>query len=396
MLSSDSEVKSMDVPHRPRRSRYLHNRKQQGVMLTILLLVFILIFSIVSLIVPDRAVSEAENRPLAQPPAFSWKALKSGEYFSGWSDYMADQFIGRDFWISLRLGYSRFMGQSESNGVLLCRDHYLMEKPAAPDEKAVKKSTDAISAFAEQHPELQIYMTAAPTAAGILKDKLPGHIPLRDQLADIRDLGRSLSGVHFIDVSPALEEHSNEELYYRTDHHWTSLGAFYAFRAMAQEMGIVPAEDYDIYTVSTTFEGTLSARSGSHSAKDPVQIYVPQTSVDYRVNYPEDQKTTASLYSRAALDTKDHYSVFFGGNHPRVDIETNAGTGKSLLIFKDSYANCLVPFLTPCYDKIILIDPRYYYESADSLVSSEKITDVLFLYNINTFHEDTALAGVLQ
>ena len=229
-----------------------------------------------------------------------------------------------------------------------------------------------------------------------MTDKLPGHVPLRDQRADIEALGSRLSGVRFLDVSPALAAHSGEELYYRTDHHWTSLGAFYAFQAMAEGMGITPVQDYDIYTVSTTFEGTLSSRSGSHSAKDPVQIYVPKTSVDCCATYPDSGKTTASLYSRDALNDKDHYTVFFGGNHPRVDIDTTAGTGRNLLIFKDSYANCLVPFLTPYYDRIILIDPRYYYESADSLVTSEKITDVLFLYNINTFHEDTALAGVLQ
>ena len=396
MLSSDLEVKCMDESRRPRRSRYIYNRKQQGIMLTALLLAFVLIFSLVSLILPDRETSEAEKRPLAQVPAFSWKALRSGEYFAGWGDYLADQFVGRDFWISLRLGYSRLMGRSESNGVLLCRDHYLMEKPAAPDEAAVKRSTDAISAFAGRHPDLKVFMTAAPTAAGIMKSKLPGHIPLRDQLEDIRNLEHSLSGIRFIDVSPALEAHSDEQLYYRTDHHWTTLGAYYAFEAMAEEMGIVPAADYDIYTVSSTFEGTLAARSGSHSARDRVQIFAPLPPVDCRVTYPEEGTTTATLYSREALDTKDHYTVFFGGNHPRVDIQTNAGTGKNLLIFKDSYANCLVPFLTACYDKIILIDPRYYYESADSLVSSEKITDVLFLYNINTFHEDTSLAGVLK
>ena len=386
----------MDEPRRPRRSRYHRNRKQQGIMLTILLLVFVVLFSLVNLIVPDRAISEAENRTLAQPPAFSWEALRNGDYFAGWGDYLADQFAGRDFWISLRLKYSRLMGQRESNGVLLCKDHYLMEKPVAPNEEALAKNTEAISSFAGRHRDLQVYMTAAPTAAGIMTDKLPAHVPLRDQLADIEHLSGSLSGVRFLDVSPALAAHSDEELYYRTDHHWTSLGAFYAFQAMAEGMGLPPMEHYDIYTVSSTFEGTLSSRSGSHSAKDPVQIYVPDCDVDYTVTYPDSQKTTASLYSREALRSKDHYTVFFGGNHPRVDIRTTAGTGKNLLIFKDSYANCLVPFLTPYYDKIVLIDPRYYYESADSIVTAEKITDVLFLYNINTFHEDTALAGVLQ
>ncbi len=384
------------MERRNRTVRRQRERTVQGAYLSLLLIIFVLFFSIVNLFAADRETSETENRALAQTPDFSWQSLKDGSYFAGIDDYLADQFVGRDFWISLRLGFTRFMGASESNGVLLCDDDYLMEKPVAPKEEAVAKNLAAISDFAELNPQVNVCMSIVPTAACVMEDKLPNSVPIRDQHEDILALKEGVSGVTFIDVTDALKAKNDQQLYYRTDHHWTSLGAYYAFVDMADELGIELTTEYDVYAVSDSFEGTLSSKSGCHDALDTVEIYVPKTEVDYKVTYVSDERTTATLYKRDALNDKDHYTVFFGGNHPRVDILTDAGTGKTLLLFKDSYANCMVQMLMPYYDKIIMLDPRYYYERAESLLDSEKVTDVLFLYNVNTFHEDTSLAGVLK
>jgi hypothetical protein len=102
------------------------------------------------------------------------------------------------------------------------------------------------------------------------------------------------------------------------------------------------------------------------------------------------------VYIRSKLKEKDQYQVFFGGNHPAVEIHTTADTGKNILIFKDSYANAFVPLLIPYYDNIIMIDPRYYYEDVNQVISSAEITDVLFLYSQNTFATDTTLTDVLN
>ncbi|MBQ1282099.1 MAG: hypothetical protein IIY16_07635, partial [Oscillospiraceae bacterium] len=102
-----------------------------------------------------------------------------------------------------------------------------------------------------------------------------------------------------------------------------------------------------------------------------------------------------SMYKREALDVKDHYTVFFGGNYSRVDITTTADTERALLLIKDSYANCMVQFLYPYFDHITIIDPRYYYDNMDSVISGESITDVLYLYNLDTFLSDTTLADAI-
>ena len=365
--------------------------------MSVILLGTILCLTLGSLLTPDRTYSDSENRKLAQFPKLSWSAVKDGSWFSDLESYTADQFAGRDFWIALRLRFLKLTGQKESNGVYLCSGDYLMEPPAAPTAGSYERNLEAVNAFAARHTDLRLNMAVIPNAACILADKLPKDAPVRDQSADLTALADSLQGISFLNVSDALSAHTDGQLYYRTDHDWTSLGARYAFEAMAEKLGIPqPIQNYDTYTVSTTFEGTLASRSGSHAAYDTVELYVPQTDVEYYVSYGDAAETSATIYDRSALDQKDKYTVFFGGNYPRVDVYTTAETGKTLLLFKDSYANCLMQFLYPYYDHIILIDPRYYYDNVESVISREQVTDVLFLYNANTYFQDTSLADVLN
>lgn len=380
-----------------RRSAAARNRQLQGRWLSLLLIGCVVLFLVLSLVIPDREFSESENRKLAQAPAFSWSALADGSYFSDLGSYLADQFPGRDTWISLNLTMNRFFGQKEASGVYLCDDGYLMQVPGEPDEENLARNLAAVNAFAAAHADVNTVMAVVPNAVTIHADKLPANAPVRDQAADLKAIADTLTQTAFVDVTDALKAHSGDYLFYRTDHHWTSLGAYYAFTDIAGALDIqAPALDtYTVYPVSTTFEGTLSSRSGSHKAMDQVDIYVPDTDIDYYVTYVDSQTSIASMYNRAALNQKDHYTVFFGGNYSRVDITTTADTQRNLLLLKDSYANCFVQFLYPYFDHIIMVDPRYYYDNLENLVSSQGITDVLYLYNADTFLSDSSLADVL-
>ena len=379
-----------------RREAQRKSRCRQGLWVAAAVLAIAVLLDLGSLIVKDRSYSENENRMLAGFPKLTGSEFVSGKWFSGLESYQADQFVGRDFWISLKLGIDRFFGQKESGGVYLGKDHYLMQVQSTPNTEAIDRNMEAINAFAARHPELECDMTVVPNAVCILSDKLPRNAPVRDQREELSELSSRLKGVRFLDVTDALAEHADEPIYYRTDHHWTSLGASYAFRALAPKLGLGTLTEYEVYPVSDSFQGTLSSKSGSHRAEDTVEIYVPKTDVLYKVSYSDSAEASSSLYVRSALDQKDHYTVFFGGNHPRVDVVTTAESDKNLLIFKDSYANCFVQFLTPYYGKIILVDPRYYYDSVDTLIKQEGINQVLWLYNLDTFQTDTALADVLE
>ena len=205
-----------------------------------------------------------------------------------------------------------------------------------------------------------------------------------------------------MDVAKTLKKHKSEDIYYRTDHHWTTLGAFYAFQELASSMKLDTSKvsEWKSYAVTSEFNGTLSATSGYETGyEEPIYIYAPENIEDAPevvVNYVNEKKKTATLYDSSKLEEKDKYAMFLGGNYPMIDIRTTADTTDRLLLIKDSYANCLVPFLVPYYREIIIIDPRYYYGDITEVMESNKITSVLFLYNGNTFVEDNSINGVLE
>lgn len=401
---TSEEVPAPEPPQTPPKPRKTRLRKAQqrrrlhNVILAGVFLLFLLVCFIINLAVKDRAFSEAENRNLAQKPAFSLTTLTDGSYFSGLSDYANDQFFARDKWMSLKLKCETIMGRKDASGIFLGRDDYLLSAPETPDEDALSRTIANINQFAADHSDLSMRMMLVPDSAMILSDKLPKNAPVRDQLQDIKDISGQLSGsVQFLDAASALAPHASEYIYYKTDHHWTSLGAYYAFSACSGQLGIAsPVTNYDIYTVSDTFEGTLSSKSGSHKTTDTVQVYVPQSQIRYYVTYSDSSQRICSIYQSSALESKDKYTVFFGGNHPKVEISTTADNQRVLLLFKDSYANSFVQFLLPYYQKIIMIDPRYYYDNLDTILTTENVTDVLFLYSADTFVKDTSLSDVLE
>ncbi|MBS6160142.1 MAG: hypothetical protein KIC52_02650 [Firmicutes bacterium] len=367
--------------------------KMAGIFLFFLIIAFA--FNLFS---KDKKYSESENRMLAQKPEFSMANLASGKYMKDMEDYVTDQFFIRDKWINLKVLEDLALGKRESNGVYIGKKDHLMEIPTAPNQKALDNNLDAISNFSASHPDINTVMTLIPNAAYVYNHLVPRNAPVRDQEADIKYVQSAVgTSLNFVDLTKTITSHKDEEIYYKTDHHWTTLGAKYAFDALSTALGIdSPTQEYTIYPVTHSFQGTLTSKSGYDKGKDTIELYIPQNvNTDCLVNFVDEGKRTASMYESAALENKDKYEVFFGGNHSRVDISTPMEGKKNLLLFKDSYANCFIPFLVPYYRNIIVIDPRYYYDNIESLITDNEITDILFLYNVNTFLGDTSLGDVL-
>ena len=366
--------------------------------MTGIFLFFLIIAFAFNLFSKDKKYSESENRMLAQKPEFSMANLACGKYMKDMEDYVTDQFFIRDKWINLKVLEDLALGKRESNGVYIGKKDHLMEIPTAPNQKALDNNLDAISNFSASHPDINTVMTLIPNAAYVYNHLVPRNAPVRDQEADIKYVQSAVgTSLNFVDLTKTMTSHKDEEIYYKTDHHWTTLGAKYAFDALSTALGIdSPTQEYTIYPVTHSFQGTLTSKSGYDKGKDTIELYIPQNvNTDCLVNFVDEGKRTASMYESAALENKDKYEVFFGGNHSRVDISTPMEGKKNLLLFKDSYANCFIPFLVPYYRNIIVIDPRYYYDNIESLITDNEITDILFLYNVNTFLGDTSLGDVL-
>ncbi len=392
--SAESRLEAKRTKRRELRQQRL-GRFYQDV--SVLFLAVVVLLAALSLIAKDRAFSDAENRTLAQRPTLTLAGLADGSFFSGYSSYLADQFFGRDAWISLDTLGTRLTLNHQVNGIYIGRDGYLFSDPDQPDEERLADKLEAVNAFAKRHDDINIMFLVAPGSSSILTEKLPAHAPIRNQIPDIQDIQRQLdSRIQVLDVSNALLEHRGEEIYYRTDHHWTSLGAYYAYTSAVGRLSQGMSQpSFSVLTVADDFEGTLASQSGVHRAKDSIDVYLPQTDTAYYVYYPDSQTRVTSLFVSSALEEKDKYTVFFGGNHPVVEIHTTVDNGHNLLVFKDSYANSFIQFLTTYYDNIILVDPRYYYDSLSTLLTANGITDVLFLYSGDTFMTDGTLTDVL-
>ncbi|MDD5922840.1 MAG: DHHW family protein [Eubacteriales bacterium] len=380
-----------------RKNALVRNRRRIMAVIAIAVIFGLLA---ISLIIPDRTFSPDENRDLQRFPKPTVSSIASGSYFRDLNSYMTDQFAFRDAWLGIHYLKIRVTGGEEAGGVLLGKKGMLLAKPTVPDEKAVKNSEDAIRTFASDHSDLRMTMMLVPCAAAVMPEHLPNDAPVRNQEKDITDVQKSLEGsnVTFVNPTDTLKKHKSEYIYYKTDHHWTTLGAYYAYQDIAESMGLSkdPGK-YTKYLVSDTFRGTLSSQSGNHFRKDEIYVFARKNSdVEYYVSYPDLKKTTATVYDTEKLKEKDQYQVFLGGNHPYLEIHTANKTGKSLLLFKDSYANSFVPFLLPYFDTIYMIDPRYYYDDLSTMLSTHSVTDVLFLYSENTFAEDKMLADVLE
>lgn len=364
------------------------------------LLLFIGAMSVMNVLAPDKSFSESENRVLERRPIFSLRSLWLGEFMADYVQYASDQFAFRDVWIGIKTDADRASGKKDSNGVYLGADGYLIQSFTSPQAADVEERIRAIHSFHQATPGLRKYIMLAPTAASILQDKLPAHAPVGDQQAVLHQVRQMLEqrgpDIRFVDVYPALHAKRTEYLFYKTDHHWTTKGAYYAYRVLCERMGIVPKDEaaFQIRQVTDAFYGSLYSKSGfRHLQPDRIDLYMPKEESRIKAEYVEEDRTTDSLYALDNLEKKDKYKVFLNGNHALVRVTTAHPDGKKLLVVKDSYANSLIPLLTEHFAEIDVVDLRYYSESLAEL-ATDRYDVMLMLYNIHTFVEDAFILNL--
>lgn len=378
------------------------NRKRKARIANLIGKIFIILLflvMIINVIVPDQEESELENRALEQRPRFNLTTILSGDFMEQWEKYLSDQFAGRDTWRSLKVSLDRLGGARKENDIYIGKDGQLMEDIEVPDDGRLEANLTAIRDFAETYEDIPVTMMLVPDAACILNDSLPAFARVEDQRQMFSMAERKLGDtVNWVDTVSILNNHKSEKLYYKTDHHWTTQGAFYVFQDAAETLGIEGdvSDDFVSYTVTDSFNGVLAASSGvGLDEMEQIDIYAPTGGDDdVVVNYVDEGRKTTSLYDSSKLETRDKYGVFLGGNTSVVDIRTVSTSQKRLLVVKDSFADCFIPFLAPYYREIVVVDPRYYSGTMQDIMDSYRITDALILYSGNTFFTDNNISGV--
>ena len=352
----------------------------------------LVVVALAGLMIPDRYYSEREKRTLTQKPQFMIADFISGKFSDELDDYLTDQVPLRDGWVTMKTYLELAVGKRESGGVYICKDRYLMDKFSSYSKKQLTANAAALA-------ELQTKLAAAgipmktilvPMAARVLTNKLPAYAPVADYAAILQVLADA--GVDTTDVLSALAAHSNENIYYRTDHHWTSLGAYYAYCAWR---GIEPnADEWTQEILCNNFHGTTWNKVPLPTIPaEEITAWYKHASRSVSYNYG--QYETDSIYERKYLSGSDQYAVFLNSNQAQTVIEGSGKSGKLLLI-KDSYGNTFSQFPVEDYAEVHVIDLRFFRSDVLEYARENGITDTLVLYGTQNLVSDTALCAAVS
>ena len=378
--------------------RFADNRSKIGKYIpAVVFLIFIYGMALWFLFSPKTDYSSSEKRYLQKFPDANVEKVLSGDFGSEFETFFADRFPQRNTWVGLNAYTTLAEGNNGASGVYNCKNGYLINKPVSTDNN-LDKNVGAVVDFAKTIDAPTTVMLV-PSTGYIADDVLP---TFHDKYNDDEDISKisstfSKEKIGFVDLRERFKsEYKNgSQLYYKTDHHWTTKGAYTGYQELCKALGITPIDDSTLKKDSyPDFYGTTYSSSGFWlTPPDNIEIWSnPKNSdknISVKITEGANVKTSGSMYFTDHLKEDDKYPVFIDGNHALTEItNTNAKNGTILLI-KDSFSHSLAPFLAENYSKVVLVDLRYYKESVSQLVSAYNPEQVVVLYGIDNLATDT-------
>ncbi len=349
-----------------------------------LFLIFPLVFTVFS---PKETFSEWENRNLSSFPEVTQKSVLSGKFGKEFETYLADHFMWREGFVKVKRGVNSALGIREENGIII-GESALFSIPDFRLTENVMNSVDAINAFAKK-TDVDVSLMLVPSSSAVFPEELPRFAPVSREREVIDEIYSRLENVRGVDVVSALQGDAFEKVFYKTDHHWTSFGASLAWQEFSKS-----DTEFEFVKVADDFQGTYSSRMGQVFPKSDVIEKCTSGDKFKSVSIFNGEKVEifSSMYFEEYLSKKDKYSYFLGQNELVVTLDSENGSGKTLLMFKDSYAHSFVQCAGEEYERVILVDMRYVNKPlslvlAEAGVDISEVTDVLFLYSTDTFKD---------
>lgn len=353
--------------------------------LSLIMIITILLVFVLDITGPIHVFSAFENRYLATRPLATVDTILSNQFSLSFEAYVNDQFVGRDYWISLKSIFEKITNKKENNGIYFGKDNFLFEKMVVASDQ-LKLNDQYMYEFLALYPNLPISIMIPLSSAMVYKDMLPSYAPMFNQ----KEWLNSHEGAWpLINITPLLES-SKDQVYYRNDHHWTLEGAYLAYTKIAEEFEFIPStwESFDVKTASD-FLGTYYAKGKPLTFKSDTLKFIDSPIISYKAS----GMVYDSLIDESKLEGYDKYSSFLHGNHGYATIKVNeVNQPKRLLLIKDSYANSLVPFLVGHYDEIEIVDLRHFFGSLKSIIQSKTYDNILFLHSFSQFSSDATIA----
>lgn len=380
------------------------NKRLGSVITTAVFLGFIGFGTVMSLIQPQKVFSQTENRYLQKKPEFTLNGLWDGSFGTKYETYLSDQFPARNSWISLKVLAERVQLKQDVNGVYFGKDGYLIEKFDREDivteqlKKNMETTAAMMEAAASRYGADHVRMVLLPSASTVLTDKLPPFASPFDQHWVEEEMKSMVDPHMIVGIDEVFEGRGQDKLFYRTDHHWTALGAYYGYSAWAESIGLEPwsKEEFSVEQVSESFLGTIQSKVNIEASPDTIELYYPKKETACKVYFDGNERAVDTLYNLDALEGKDKYAVYLDGNHALTEIrnemvsDDRKGTG--LLIIKDSFANSFAPFAVNHFETVYMLDLRYYNGTVSKFIDDYPVTDFLILYQIPGFAKETSVS----
>lgn len=342
------------------------------------------------LFLPKHTLSRQEKRYLAKAPAISWESFRNGDFSEKAEVYMADHVPGRNFFVGLNAYYKLLTGRQNSEEILLTWDNRLVERPVQDNPAVIAKNMDLIRKFAEGI-DVPVQLMIIPSSGWASEDRIPGFL---EEYPDERIIQEvyALAGdtVQTIDMASVFSQTGQpERFYYKTDHHWNSLGAYTAYREYMKFLGkpYRTQGDYRIETVPDFYGSNYSRSALWLTPGDSIELWHGGGRIS--VTHEEENTAHPGVFFRERLKEPDKYTVFLDGNHSLVRLNNVdcAGQGK-LLVIRDSFSNCLGGFLADSFETVVLADLRYYKKAVSELLKEDTYNQVLICYSLGNFLTD--------
>lgn len=354
----------------------------------------ILLISIIDILNKDIEFSILENRSLAQKPEFYYNDFKEGRYFKNYERYINDQFLLRNSWINIKSFVEFSLGKKENNAIIYGGKDFLFDKFENIDERNLNKNLTTIKDFISVNNS-DFNIMIIPESFSIYPELLPYGLNLANEVQYINNINtefNKFNNVKVINIIDTLINNKESYIYYKTDHHWTSLGAYLAYKEFANENNILPIDITELNENRVDdFLGTYFSKSKNFNVKEDYILYYDINNVKVSIDGVE----VDGLNDNSKWSSSDKYSAFLRGNNGLTIIKNNSLKDNSkILVIKDSFANSFIQYLSNNYNEVYVVDLRSFIGSFNEFYSNNDFKTVLIMYSFKNLVNDVNISRI--
>lgn len=362
--------------------------------LTLFLLTTIFIITIIDVLNKDISFSNYENRSLALKPNFYYSSFISGRFFKNYERYINDQFLLRNTWINIKSSSELALGKKENNGIIYGDNNFLFDKFDTINKNNLNKNISLLKNFIS-YTNANFNLMLIPESFSIYKEYLPYGVNLIDEInyiEKINDYFSELNNVSIINIINTFIENKDEYIYYKTDHHWTSYGAYLAYKEFCALNNLTSVNINDLTENKVNeFLGTYFSKSKKFNSEKDYIIWYDIPNIDIKI----DNSIKTSLNDNSKWSSSDKYSAFTWGNNGVTYIKNkNIDDDSKLLIIKDSYANSFIQFIVNNYNEIYIVDLRSFVGSFNEFFNNNNFDNILIMYSFKNLVEDVNISRI--